>query len=391
MMKTLCLALAMGMISLCGCAGTGGNDEGYFLSLSQKGQLIGKGEIEDGNGVLYNVYIVPGYKYPVTYGWRNLKEAGGNFAEYGRSEKYTDLWDASSSCFEWAFEDCLYDFAFVGTGEAWSDNFSEAGDRVSRRVFGWWMAYPWALFQSTIETGFRIPVGVTGTALGTVAGGAIVPAYYITNSTFAGTWNGGAQGLVFPTTGLAWNTITSPPMALVGQKPSESRVDGFWVSIIEPEMGEQDIAPLARWGSILHRELAPYRTQRKAVDKELAEKLKPLRKEMERLRIAAQDQTKRLDKEEETRFQKLLAAPEHAADLEAIRQGRWNQARLYENRVELFRLLMENEDIPEENHSAIMELLQHHPLSQTTPRGHRTRRKKTDPAQETVEIIKNIE
>jgi len=51
----------------------------------------------------------------------------------------------------------------------------------------------------------------------------------ITGFSIKGIWNGGVEGLALPATGLAWNTVVSPPLALFGQKPAKKRVDGFWV------------------------------------------------------------------------------------------------------------------------------------------------------------------
>ena len=134
------------------------------------------------------------------------------------------------------------------------------------------MAYPWAFMESTVESAFRGALGTVGTVGGTVSGVAIVPAYHALDSAVAGVWNLSVNGVVIPSVGITWNTVVGPPLALVGQKPSESRVDGFWVTIVssgaEPGMlklsaGEAEL--LGQWGLLLLKETQPFAEQRHTV------------------------------------------------------------------------------------------------------------------------------
>ncbi|MDD2599773.1 MAG: hypothetical protein PHO37_11165 [Kiritimatiellae bacterium] len=249
-------------------------DSGYFLSCKQKGQLIWQGRMQDSSGSWYDIWIVPGYVDPARQCRINTLKAGGDFAEYGHRQKYKDLGDASSDAFDWAYDDCLMDFALKGSKKAWSESWKEAGKRTQKRVFGWWLAYPWAVLESTLSTVVRIPVGAAGTVLGSAWGGAVVPVYYGVNSTVKGTLRFGVRAVALPASAVVWNTAASPLMALVGQKPAPSRVDGFWVTQLSGEelqsalqaqepVSREELEALARWGIVLLTASEPFDVKRK--------------------------------------------------------------------------------------------------------------------------------
>jgi hypothetical protein len=186
-LKFLMLVVIIGVLS--GCSTTPPSaghskveDQGYFLSWEQKGQLIGSGRIKDAEGIWYDVWVVPGYAEPAQETMTYLEKTGSDFGEYFGSKKYTDLGDASWDALTWGYEDCLTDFTIKGLPKAWDAYWSTAEQRTSKRVFGWWFAYPWALLESIVDPVVRIPLGLGGTAMGTVAGVAIVPSYYAVNS-----------------------------------------------------------------------------------------------------------------------------------------------------------------------------------------------------------------
>ena len=224
------LAAIIGMISLSAHA-----EEGYFLSLKQKGQLIGLGKIEDSAGTWYDIWVCPGYVEPVKESLEGFKSAGRNLREYATSEKYSKLAEGSKDCFRWAFKDCLQEYTLQGTGKAWKKYFAKAEERTERRLFGWWMSYPFALIQSGMESAWRLSSGTIGTVSGTVSGLFIVPAYHMTNSAIKASGNGVIKGVLLPASEIVWNTAISPLLALTGEKPSPGRSDGFWVRILESE------------------------------------------------------------------------------------------------------------------------------------------------------------
>jgi hypothetical protein len=277
-----CMRLAVGCAvagMLAGCATTQPKaentsaDYGYFLSFKQKGQLIGQGRIQDARENWYDVWIVPGYAPPMARAGKYMGKAGDAFGEYGGAKKYHDLAQASSEAFEWAYEDCLDHFIGRDLPRAWGRYWRQARERTKKRVFGWWFAYPWAAVESTVDPLVRVPLGVCGAAIGTIGGGVVVPSGYMLNSTAVGTWHFTANGVAVPAAACSWNTVIAPPMALVGQKPAPSRVDGFWVTLVSPNdyaRQEQEKKPISdaewqallQWGKVLLKTCKPFEEQR---------------------------------------------------------------------------------------------------------------------------------
>lgn len=369
---------------IAGCATTGprpaDSDPGYFLSMRQKGQLIGKGQIEDSAGRWYDVWIVPGYVQPARRVRTYVRETGSDLAEYVQPEKYRSIAKHSKNAFVWAFDDCLLDFTIKGVPRCWKRNFADARNRTGRRVFGWWFAYPWAVLESTVESAARVVFGGAGTALGTAWGVAVVPGYYTVNSAAKGAWHLGVDALLFPAIGITWNTAIAPPLALVGQKPSPSRVDGFWVTQLtqneikqagarsEP-ISRDEINELARWGRALLRETETYESRRKELRAKTQEEIQEIRKsEGAAMRAITVD--------EEKHVAGLPAPPPGVAGLDMRRMR------------ELWPLLKKELEggggLTAEEMNRIRALLVQYPGVTVT-------RPKTDPVQRSIEVMEDIE
>ena len=295
------------------------DDPGYFLSWPQKKQLMGLGRIQDSAGTWYDVWICPGYAPPARYAADHFFEAGRDFHEYVEANKYHALKEGSTSCFEWALKECGLGFTVQGIPRAWSRHFSVAHERTQQRVFGWWLAYPWAFMEASVETAFRGALGAAGTAGGLGSGLAIVPAFHALDSAVAGTWNLGVNTLALPAVGFAWNTVVSPPLALVGQKPAPSRVDGFWVTVVDsgrvpsdrpPTAAELDL--LAQWAALLMRETQSFAQERKEIDRQEDARLEEHRRAMEAASNEAQQRRTRVYGEEDAKIREIAATNEWA-------------------------------------------------------------------------------
>jgi len=328
----LCLAC------LCGFAAFAqADDPGYFLSWQQKKQLMGLGRIQDASGTWYDVWICPGYAPPGRYAKDHFFEAGRDFREYFEANKYHMLKEGSSTCFDWALKECGLGFTVKGIPRAWSRHFSVAHERTQRRVFGWWLAYPWAFMEASVETAFRGALGAAGTAGGIGRALAVVPAWHALDSAVVGTWNLGVNTLALPAAGIAWNTVVAPPLALVGQKPAESRVDGFWVTVVEsgrtpgdrpPTAAELDL--LAQWGALLLRETQPFAQERQEIDRQEKERQEEYYRAMEAARAEAQKRRERLYEQESEKIRKVAATNECARTIaqkhpDLRYDGRWHQ------------------------------------------------------------------
>ena len=363
-------------------------DPGYFLSMKQKGQLIVKGQIQDNQGRWYDVWVVPGYREPATQTRRNLKRAGQDMAEYVQPEKYRDLVRESGDAFEWAYKDCLVDFTIKGVPRAWGRYLKAAKQRSDKRVFGWWFAYPWAVMEGTVNTGVRIPLGLAGTATGTAVGVAVVPAFYTVNSTVKAGWHGGVKALLVPGIAGSWNTVIAPPMALVGQKPAPSRVDGFWVKQLglhDPHplvaVSAEDVDALVDWALQLRTTCAPIESERQALRDRIKEQHRALElelKEGEALLKTREQETVSAFIADSLRQQSLI----HLQNRELAKVG------VYQAYRDVRELLHHQHQLPWDEVNRVMQLLESYPLY--IPTDAPPNADKTDPAHRSQRLIKGV-
>ncbi|MFH0909638.1 MAG: hypothetical protein V1929_12830 [bacterium] len=364
------------------------DDDGYFLSWQQKKELLSMGRIQDSAGTWYDIWICPGYAPPSRYAWEHLKIAGADFHEYVEVHKYHSLKEGSTDCFRWAFKQCGLAFTVKGIPRAWNRHFSVAHRRTQQRVFGWWMAYPWAFMESTVETAFRGVLGAVGTAGGTVCGVAVVPSYHALNSAVAGVWNLGVNTIILPVVGVTWNTVVGPPMALIGQKPAPSRVDGFWVTVVNPgsapierKLTPEEVQLLGTWGVLLLKETQPLDEKRTQIDKDAQAKTAALYKEINQLRVDADRQRNELQKEEHDRVRQALATNEISSAL-LSRDAAFVYTR--ENDSEI-RSYLAGQNLSGQDIGKIMSLLREYssPRAVAPP----SYGQKTDPLRRGVEVI----
>lgn len=369
-----------------------GEKQGYFLPLDQKGNLIWQGVVEDSEGLWYNIRIVPGYKPPARYGWKYLKKSGRDLREYVEADKYRNLSEQSGDVLKWSFDDCLSDFTWKGSGRAWKKYFKRAEARVEKRVFGWWLSYPWATMQSCVDNIVRIPTGLIGTTAGTGWGVVVVPAYHMVDSGTKAVWHAGAQGCVVPVSGWAWNTLASPPLSLVGQMPSRERVDGFWVQMIEEGMepgrepDRQAKADIAEWGALLLTEFKPYKQQREDISREQSRKLNQLRSEMNNVREKAKSRESAVTKEEQEYIGTLLANGQIRELGRRTHGYNWTKSSIRYYQDDILASLKKS-GLTEDECKAVIKILQNHPPSETNL----PRPEKTDPVKESMSVIKEIE
>jgi len=393
------LAAAIALGTMAGCvsapppAGAAGSaDEGYFLSLKQKGQLIGSGRIQDGQGRWYDVWIVPGYVQPAQRARRGLGRSGRAFAEYAQPAKYRDLADASGDAFSWAYEDCLVDFTVKGLPRAWDDYWSTANRRVERRVFGWWVAYPWAFMETTVDTAVRIPAGLGGAALGAAAGAVAVPGFYAVNSAVEGIWYGTVDAVVLPTAAAAWNTLIAPPLAFLGQKPAPSRADGFWMKQLGTDAAAggkawqgaitaKDIEALAAWGERLVAVTQPYEARRQALQEQV-------QAEHEAVNRRSREAQAAIRAEQDAAIGAMApdAAGQAAADY--LRQRGFNADQTARAIGEVRQHLRQRKDLSPGTIQQILDALTCYPpvAAGETP----TLRPKTDPLQHSLDSVKGL-
>ncbi|HEX6592151.1 MAG TPA: hypothetical protein VF050_09135 [Moraxellaceae bacterium] len=218
----------------------------YFLHGEQMADLVTEGQITGEDGARYDIWVVPGYKGPgraVVEGWSG---AGRDLAEYGDGRLYGDIADTASSVLRFAGKDTIADFAFKGSATAWSEDLKTAQQRVDRRVFGWWFAYPWAVLEAGTESLFRVAVGVPGGVLIGAGGSTVLPAAQWLWPAGKSVYHALGEGTVFPVAAASWNTVVAPPLALLGQQPAPERADGFWMKRMDPQQHDAEFARLQK-------------------------------------------------------------------------------------------------------------------------------------------------
>lgn len=234
-------AVVLGAGSMAACAGE------YFLDAGQRRDLLLYGRLTGHDQALYDIWIVPGYVPPgrhVRSGWAHAGEALGH---YGDPDYYHDTLDITRKAMRYARRDIVGEFALRGSGEAWTGAVANAQRRVERRVFGWQLAWPWALLSATTGTVVRTGIGVPG-GVGAWAGSAlVVPAVALVAPAGIGAGYALGEGVAVPLAGVGWNTLVAPPLALVGEQPAAERADGWWMKrLADPARADMQ-ARLADW------------------------------------------------------------------------------------------------------------------------------------------------
>lgn len=242
--------------------------------------------------------------------------------------------------------------------------------------------------ESTAETVFRGVLGSVGTAGGIVSGVAIVPSYHALDSAVAGVWNLGVNTIIIPVVGIGWNTLVGPPLALVGQKPSESRVDGFWVTMVGPDRApitsppsQEEIRLLGQWGLLLLKETKPFVQKQLEIDRNAAEQEAQLQRALQAMRAEADRQRTELRNQERTLIQQAAAANELSSAL--LSQ---HSALAYRGNCEAdVRRYLKGLKVSGEDVERVLSLLRAFPSPRSVAPS--PMRQKTDPLRRSVEVI----
>jgi hypothetical protein len=244
--------------------------------------------------------------------------------------------------------------------------------------------------ESLVDPVVRIPLGLGGTALGTVLGTVVVPGYYALDSAVAGTWHLTMDTALFPTVACTWNTVIAPPMALLGQKPAPSRVDGFWVKEIGQQSGPEvkgpilpeDIEALAIWGRMLFDASQPFEAQLKSLRKQT-------QAEHDRITQKARKDEAALQNQEQQAIGTLIADPAQQKPLDYLQSRNFDSKRTSKAAEQLRQYLTSQKDLTPEEINRILYLLKHYAPASTPKQ--QPLRPKTDPLQHSADVIKKME
>ncbi len=209
------------------------NAEDYFLTATQKKELLLRGQLHDEQQRLYDIWIVPGYVVPLNHVEKGWRSAGEALQHYGEAKFYGDIKKYSNETWRYGHKTILNKYTFTGTKKAWQNDMRTASQRTQKRVFGWWLAYPWGIFEATTESVFRLATGIpVGVAVSSSAY-TVVPAITMAWPVVESAGFASIQGTAYPLVASAWNTVVAPPLALLGQQPAPQRADGFWMKQVD--------------------------------------------------------------------------------------------------------------------------------------------------------------
>lgn len=243
------LTLMVGM----SCLSPAGADEGYFLTGGQKQELILRGQMHDEQHRLYDVWIVPGYVVPGETAQKGWRKAGDALGTYRKPEFFPNLHKYADKTWRFGTRSTLREYTFRGTREAWRKDMTVAGERTQKRVFGWWLAYPWGVLEATTESVLRIGTGIPAGILVTGSAYTIFPAAYVVTPSVVSMGHAAGEGTGFPLVAATWNTMIAPPLAMLGQRPAPQRADGFWMKQVDDPQLKVLIGELASWRDALSK------------------------------------------------------------------------------------------------------------------------------------------
>ncbi|HJV39434.1 MAG TPA: hypothetical protein VJ528_11385 [Geothrix sp.] len=345
----------------------GAVDTGW-ATWTQRGGLLWRGEMEDGQGRRYNVRILPGYVAPWRVAGDGWRDAGRNLSEYGQGDTWTTMGHHMRDTFKWGWKTSFWEFGLKGTGEAWSGNFEKARQRTARKTFGWPLSYPWAFVASAFESALRVPLGVAGAAIGTAGAGAVIPVMETAWPALKATGNAAGNGVILPVAGWSWQTVAAPPAALFASAPSPARADGLWMKVEDPApvRATTDTVPDA-----VLADLAGYATQTAALEADQTTSLAGLRRREEqevaavRSRYAAE--RKAVEEARAQRLQAWAAQPGNREALLRLARVGGDAATLRAARAELVQRLAASGLGEPEARAAIDDLVMHPPAPAARP------------------------
>lgn len=207
--------------------------DGYFLTAQQKKELILSGQMHDEQQRLYDVWIVTGYVQPVKHIKQGWQKAGESLKDYGRPMLYSNIDKYSNNTWRYGTQDILQQYTFEDSSKAWKKSMATAQKRTQQRVFGWWLAYPWGVFEAGVESMLRVATGLPVGVAVAASAYTVVPVATFAWPSLESVGYATIEGAAYPVVAASWNTIIAPPLALLGQQPAPERADGFWMKQVD--------------------------------------------------------------------------------------------------------------------------------------------------------------
>lgn len=354
----------------------------YFLNATQKKELVLRGQVHDEQQRLYDIWIVPGYVVPLTHikkGWRN---AGESLQPYGEAKFYSDIKKYSNNTWRYGHKTILNKYTFTGTKKAWQSDMATASQRTQKRVFGWWLAYPWAVFEATTESVFRLATGIPVGVAVSASAYTVVPAITMAWPVIESVGFASIQGTAYPLVASAWNTVVAPPLAFLGQQPAPQRADGFWMKQVDDPSLQALADVVIKWQRQLDLNNIPNETlatrDKKVQIQQLYQQIKQLEQQVQ--------QDERQQQSQQT-SQLLLNAQQQKPQLEAELQSKGLSLAMLARNRQAIKVKMSVLNLSFENVDKLLDVLLVDGVPQSLPE--RSLNDKTDPLQRSLDILQH--
>ena len=342
--------------------------DNYFLTVQQKQELVLRGQLHDEQQRLYDIWIVPGYVEPLKHvqkGWRNAGEA---LQHYGDAKFYDDIKKYSNKTWRYGHKTILNKYTFTGSKKAWQNDMATASQRTQKRVFGWWLAYPWGVFEATTESVFRLATGITVGVAVSASAYTLVPAISMTWPAAESVGFASIQGTAYPLAASAWNTVIAPPQ----------RADGFWMKQVD-DPNLQDLADVViQWQRQLLVNNPPQET---VITKDKKAKIQQLYQQIKALEQQVQQDEQEQQSQQITQL--LLNAQQQKPQLEAELQSKGLSLDMLARNRQAIKAKLSNLSLSYENLDKLLDVL----VADKTPNIERKTNDKTDLLQRSLDIL----
>lgn len=352
----------------------------YFLTMSQKQELVVRGQLHDEQQRLYDIWIVPGYAVPLRHIKQGWQSAGESLADYSKPRLYSDMKKYSNNTWRYGSKDILKKYTFKGTNQAWASGMQTASRRTQQRVFGWWLAYPWGIFEATTESALRLVTGVPVGVAVSASAYSVVPAITMVWPLVESVGYAAIEGTAYPVIASAWNTAVAPPLAVLGQQPAPQRADGFWMKQVDDPNLQALADALNAWQHNL-----PVNKTKAEISPILRSKQEQLSQLHQQIKILEQEVQSEEKQQQQQRVIQLLAqAQQQKPLLEADLQAKGLSLAMLARNRQAIKVKMSYLDLSFEDLDKLLDVLLSEKAVNTFERNSN---EKTDPLQRSLDIL----
>lgn len=286
----------------------------------------------------------------------------------------------SNNTWHYGHKTILNKYTFTGTKNAWQSDMATASQRTQKRVFGWWLAYPWGVFEASVESVLRVATGLPVGVAVAASAYTVVPVITFVWPSVESVGYATIEGTAYPVVAASWNTVIAPPLALLGQQPAPQRADGFWMKQVD-DPNLQDLADVViKWQRQLLIDIPPQETlitkDKKAQIQQLYQEIRLLEQQVQRDEKTQQSQQTN---------QLLLNAQQQKPQLEAELQSKGLSLAMMARNRQAIKAKLSNLNLSFEDLDKLLDVLIADGVPQNLPE--RSWNDKTDPLQRSLDIL----